>query len=151
MIKEVIEANCPAGAVLFRAVMESGMLQDAARLKVTREGEVVLVEFTHRKILDEANIAEIGDQLVALVENEHRPKVIISFAGVDHLSSAALGTLITVNNKVRNHDGQLRLCNIHPQIFEVFVITKLNKLFRIYPTIKEAKESLESQSKQGVT
>ena len=126
------------------------MLQDAAKLKITREEEIVLVEFTHRKILDEANIAEIGDQLVALVENAHKPKIIISFAGVDHLSSAALGTLITVNNKVRNHDGQLRLCNIHPQIFEVFVITKLNKLFRIYPTIKEAKESFDPQNKQGV-
>ncbi len=125
------------------------MLQDAARLKITRDGEIVLVEFTHRKILDEANIAEIGDQLVALVEAEHRPKVIISFAGVDHLSSAALGTLITVNNKVRNRSGQLRLCNIHPQIFEVFIITKLNKLFHIYPTIKEAKDSFGPQNKQG--
>ena len=150
MIKDVRQENCPLGAFLYRAVMESGMLQDAARLKITRDGDVVLVEFTHRKILDEANIVEIGDQLVALIESEHRPKVIISFAGVDHLSSAALGTLITVNNKIRNHDGQLRLCNIQPQIFEVFVITKLNKLFRIYPTIKEAKESLEPQNQKGV-
>ena len=117
MIKGVIQANCPAGTVLSRAVMEASMLQDAARLKITRDGEIVLVEFTHRKILDEANIAEIGDQLVALVENEHRPKVIISFAGVDHLSSAALGTLITVNNKVRNHDGQLRSVCFETQSF----------------------------------
>lgn len=128
---------------------DSTMQQDAARLKVTHEGDIVQVEFTSRKILDEANIAEIGDQLSALVEAEHRPRLVISFAGVDHLSSAALGTLITINNKVKNRDGQLRLCNINPQIFEVFLITKLNTLFHIYPTIKEALESLRSGAQTG--
>ena len=119
------------------------MSQDPAKLKVTRLGDTIQVEFTSRKILDEANIAEIGEQLSSLVEREDKPKIIICFASVDHLSSAALGTLITINNKVKNKQGQLRLSDINPQIYEVFLITKLNKLFRIYPTVKEAQESLQ--------
>jgi anti-sigma B factor antagonist len=119
------------------------MAQEPARLKLTRNGDTVQVEFTSRKILDEANIADIGEQLTALVEKEERPKVIISFGAVDHLSSAALGTLITINNKIKQKQGQLRLSDINPQIYEVFTITKLNKLFRIYPTMKEAQESLQ--------
>ncbi len=63
-------------------------------------------------------------------------------AAVDHLSSAALGTLITINNKVKVKGGQLRLSDINPQIYEVFTITKLNKLFKIFPTVKDAQESL---------
>jgi len=122
------------------------MTPEPARLKVTRNGDVVQVEFTSRKILDEANIAEIGEQLGMLVEKEERPKIIISFAAVDHLSSAALGTLITINNKVKTRSGQLRLSDINPQIYEVFSITKLNKLFKIYPTVKDAHESLQKTS-----
>ena len=118
------------------------MLQETARLKITKTGDTVQVEFTTRKILDEANIAEIGEQLSALVDREERPKIIISFGAVDHLSSAALGTLITINNKVKQKSGQLRLSDINPQIYEVFQITKLNKLFKIYPTLQEAQESL---------
>jgi len=118
-------------------------MSDNARLKVTRNGDTIQVEFTSRKILDEANIAEIGEQLSQIVEGEERPKIIISFAGVDHLSSAALGTLITINNKVRQRQGQLRLSDINPQIYEVFHITKLNKLFKIYPTAAEAQTSLQ--------
>ena len=49
--------------------------------------------------------------------------------------------LINVNNRIRQKNGQLRLANIKPQIFEVFVITKLNKLFRIFPTRAEAQAS----------
>ena len=43
-----------------------------------------------------------------------------------------LGTLITINNRIKEKGGQLRLVNINPQIYEVFAITKLDKLFKIY-------------------
>ncbi len=60
-----------------------------------------------------------------------KPKLLLDFANVDHLSSAALGMLININNRIKQRNGQLRLANIKPQILEVFQITRLNKLFRI--------------------
>ena len=69
--------------------------------------------------------------------------VLLSFAGVDHLSSAALGTLITVNGLVKNKGGQFRLSDIDPQIYEVFVITKLVRIFEIHPTAAEALKSFK--------
>jgi anti-sigma B factor antagonist len=98
----------------------------------------MIVEFVDRNILDEANIQAIGDEIKQLVEAEAKPKLLISFANVDHLSSAALGTLITINNQVRARGGQMRLADIDPQIYEVFVITRLNKLFTIHETSAEA-------------
>ena len=117
------------------------MAETIPPLSVTQEKTVRIVEFTNSKILDEQNIKEIGDTLGALIGETEYPKILIDFASVDHLSSAALGMLINVNNKVKQRNGQLRLTNIKPQIFEVFVITKLNKLFRIYPTRTEAMAS----------
>ena len=114
------------------------MADSIPSLAVSQEKDVRLVEFTNNKILDEANIKEIGDGLNALVDERPNPKLLLDFATVDHLSSAALGMLINVNKRVKERNGQLRLANIKPQIFEVFVITKLNKLFRIMPTRSEA-------------
>ncbi|HEY7116057.1 MAG TPA: STAS domain-containing protein [Tepidisphaeraceae bacterium] len=108
------------------------------RLKVTDHKDVKVIDFIESKILDEANIADIGQQLTALVEAKDRPKLLLDFHNVDHLSSAALGMLINVNNRVKQQSGQLRLSNIRPQIMEVFEITKLNKLFKILPTRAEA-------------
>jgi anti-sigma B factor antagonist len=105
---------------------------------VTQEKDIRVIEFTNNKILDEANIADIQSTLNAIIDETATPKLLLDFSTVDHLSSAALGALINVNNKVRQKNGQLRLSNIKPQIFEVFVITKLNKLFRIYGTRSEA-------------
>jgi len=105
---------------------------------VTDLKDVKVIDFVDSKILDEANIAEIGLNLTDLATAKERPKLLLDFANVDHLSSAALWMLINVNNKVKHQNGQLRLANIKPQILEVFEITKLNKLFKILPTRAEA-------------
>ena len=98
-----------------------------------------IIEFTNNKILDEnGNIAQIQETLNVLIDENENPRLLLDFATVDHLSSAALGMLININNRVRQKNGQLRLANIKPQILEVFVITKLNKLFKILPTRAEA-------------
>jgi anti-sigma B factor antagonist len=110
-------------------------------VSVSEQKDIRIVEFTNNKILDEANIAEIGQTLNAMIDEKEAPKLLLDFSNVDHLSSAALGMLINVNNRIRQKNGQLRLASIKPQIFEVFVITKLNKLFRILPTRTEALSS----------
>jgi anti-sigma B factor antagonist len=107
-------------------------------LSVTQQKDVRVVEFTNNRILDEANIAEIGTGLNVLIDERTNPKLLLDFGSVDHLSSAALGMLINANKRVKEKNGQLRLANIKPQIFEVFVITKLNKLFRITGNRAEA-------------
>lgn len=112
-----------------------------SRLRVKKVQDVIQVEFLDRNILDEANIQRIGEELATIVETQPKVKLLISFAGVDHLSSAALGTLITINTKIKNKTGQLRLSDIDPQIYEVFVITKLNRLFEIHPTAADAIKS----------
>jgi len=107
-------------------------------LTVSQLKDISVIEFTNNKILDEANIEEIKTTLFGLIDAKATPKLLLDFGNVDHMSSAALGTLINVSNRVKEKNGQLRLANIKPQIFEVFVITKLNKLFRILPNRQEA-------------
>ena len=107
-------------------------------VSVQNQKDVSVVQFTNNRILDEANIADIGNTLKALIEEKDNPKLLLDFSTVDHLSSAALGMLINANKRIREKNGQLRLANIKPQIFEVFVITKLNKLFKILPNRDDA-------------
>ena len=117
------------------------MSESIPPVSVSQHKDVRIVEFTNNKILDEANIAEIGQTINSLVDERDNPKVLLDFSNVDHLSSAALGMLINANNRIKQKNGQLRLAAIKPQIFEVFVITKLNKLFKILPTREEAMAS----------
>ena len=114
-----------------------------SRLKVMRDNGIIQVQFRDRNILDEANIQQIGEEIKALVEAEPNPRLVINFQDVDHLSSAALGTLITINRRVGALKGQLRLANIDPQIYQVFMITRLNKVFDIHETVDKAVASFK--------
>jgi len=101
------------------------------RLEVEDIGDVTVVHFTDKKILDEQNIQVIGEQLFSLVDELGRRKIVLNFENVEYLSSAALGKFITLNKKVSAAGGKLMLCSIDPTIYEVFEITKLNKVFNI--------------------
>jgi len=114
------------------------MAETKANLKITKEGQVYVVEFEDRKILDELAITQIGEQLSELVASEPGIRLLLNFKNVEHLSSAALGMLITLEKQVKEERGRLKLSNIRPQIFEVFKITRLNRLFEIHDTAEAA-------------
>jgi len=101
------------------------------RLDVNEVGDVTVVRFRDRKIIDDINIQELGQELFRLIETDNRRKLLLNFSSVDFLSSAALGKLITLDKKVKAHSGVMKLSNIRPEIYEVFAITKLNRLFDI--------------------
>ena len=108
------------------------------RIDVSKVGEVTVVTFIDKKILDEAGIQELGLELFSLVEQDNRKAILLNFSNVEFLSSAALGKLITLDRKVKSHKGRLKMSNIRPEIMEVFQITKLNKVFDIRADDAEA-------------
>jgi anti-sigma B factor antagonist len=112
------------------------------RLDIEEVGGVTVATFVDKKILDEGNIQVIGNQLFSLVEDDGRDKIVLDFSSVEYLSSAALGKLITMDKKVKSAKGKLRLCAVRPDIYEVFAITKLNKLFDMRDTREQALEGL---------
>jgi anti-sigma B factor antagonist len=102
------------------------------RLELEDVGDVTVVNFVDKKILDEQNIQIIGEQLFDLVDNQGKKKILLNFSNVEFLSSAALGKLITMNKKAQQAGGKLVMCNIAREILEVFEITKLDTLFKIF-------------------
>ena len=108
------------------------------RINVAKIGDVTVVKFLDKKILDEANIQELGLELFRLIEHDNRKSILLNFSDVEFLSSAALGKLITLDRKVKASKGRLKMSNIRPEIFEVFQITKLNKVFDIRNDESEA-------------
>ena len=116
------------------------MPDDRPLITVNDANGVKVVRFSDRKILEELSISQIGEELSRLIEGTVGLKLLISFKNVEHLSSAALGMLIKLNKQVAEADGKLRLADISAPIYEVFKITRLNKLFDIQETTVQALE-----------
>ena len=96
------------------------------RLEVEDIGDVTVVNFIDEKI-DEQNIQAIGEQLFGLVDELGRRKILLNLGNVKDLSSAALGKFLSLHKKLNSLGGRLILCNIDPQIYELFDITELKQ------------------------
>jgi anti-sigma B factor antagonist len=101
------------------------------RLKLDETGDITIVRFCQRRYIDSAEIEELGLELYRVVEDGQCKKLVLDFSSVEMFSSAAFGKLISLNGKVRAHNGALRLCNIPKQLFDVFRICKLDRIFDV--------------------
>jgi anti-sigma B factor antagonist len=106
---------------------------------------VKLVRVTTTSILGEGEVEAFGQCLLALAEVPGQ-RVVLSFLGVQHLTSLVLGKLIHVHKRLAESGGELRLADIDPHIFEVFAITHLDRLFRIYEREDDAIASFAGEA-----
>jgi anti-sigma B factor antagonist len=120
-----------------------GMSTSARRQRITVEdiGDIAVVQFVDKKILDEQNIQMIGDDLFRLVDELGRRKILLNFSNVEFMSSAALGKLIRLHQRMTQVNGKLVLCSIIDSILTVFKLTKLDKMLKI---VKDEQTGLSS-------
>ena len=55
-------------------------------------------------------------------------------SNIEYLSSAGLGALVGLLKKVRCNKGELKLCCLHNQIYELFEVMRLEKIFDLFPS-----------------
>ena len=117
------------------------------RISVEYAGNATIVTFTDEKILEEKDIKALQESIMYVIESASSGiNLILDFGNVRFLSSAVLGLLIRISKRIYEHDGQLRLCNINPKIYEIFKITRLTKTFDIYKDVESAAKDLSKSN-----
>jgi anti-sigma B factor antagonist len=118
--------------LVVRDTGESSIMASApTRLDIEEADGATIATFKDRRLLDEATIEVIGDQLFSLVDDHGYQKVVLDFADVEYMSSSALGKLIKFHKKILAVDGSLRLCNLKPELQKIFKVLALHKVFKI--------------------
>ncbi len=108
-------------------------------------GEVLVVYFSDSKILDDVRIQQIGKDLTDMVAKAEHSKMLLNFQNVGFMSSAMIGKLILLSKKCKTDGVDLKVCNIVPNIMEVFKIMKLNRLFDIHDDEANAIKAFEKK------
>ena len=111
-------------------------------ISVEYSENAAIIAFTDEKILEEAKIQSLQTSIMSVIEEAERINLILDFRNVRFLSSAVLGLLIRISKKIYERNGQLKLCNINPKIYEIFKITRLTKIFDICDDVNSATETL---------
>lgn len=109
-------------------------------LRVEQVGDIAVVRFLQRHILDEEVINYIGEELLRLVTEGCR-RIVLNLGAVEAMATNMLGELLGVHKKMRAAGGRLAVSEFTPQLREVFELLKLSQVFHTYDTEQEAMRS----------
>ncbi|HMO57011.1 MAG TPA: anti-sigma factor antagonist [Roseiflexaceae bacterium] len=87
--------------------------------------------------IDAVTTAAALEPIYAAVEDGNR-YVLINMAEVSFLSSSGLRALLLVRKHLLARDGELRLCSLQPQVYEVFVLTGFTQVFSLHVSQDDA-------------
>lgn len=114
------------------------------KVKVTSEGNVKIVALNGEFIGGGET-----DQLREALAEEAKigtERLLIDLAGATYLNSTSLGVLIAAHTTFSKREGKVGLCNVSKNIENIFVITKLSLVFRIYGTREEGIREMSKEA-----
>lgn len=96
--------------------------------KSEKSGNVKVVTFSPGRIGAVEDV--LGSQLATL-PTQQEGHILLDFSNVQFITSAELGTLVSLHKKLRDSGGRLTLFNLNFPVFEVFTATHLERLLEI--------------------
>lgn len=112
-----------------------------AVIKHEVKGDVRVIAIDIVRFVDEGSIEQCKREIIEVLDTTEEGNVLLHFGRVTFMSSAALGMLIRVSKKCKEYDIALKLCNISPDIRQVFKITSMDKVLDIHDNAAGAMES----------
>lgn len=105
-------------------------------LKLEDTGKVVLVVVKEER-LDAHNSDHLKQELGRLFE-EGKNCVVVDLKEVRFIDSSGLGALVSGFKNASTRQATLKLSSLQSQVKSMFELTRLHRVFDIYPTIDEA-------------
>ena len=108
-------------------------------LRTEKKGEVVICSIDGEIDINTAPLIKKNFEKVIAAKS---PKVVIDFKSVTYVDSSGLATLVEFLKHIRGYGGILKLSCLSSKVKSLFEITKLDKLFEMYPSEEEAIASI---------
>ena len=64
--------------------------------------------------------------------------LIVDFSNLAYISSMGLRSVVTIAKKLKDKNGELRICGLTGLVRQVFEITRLVQLFPMYDSVESA-------------
>ena len=108
-----------------------------------RDGDVTIVVFGDSlKHLDETNVTDIGQKLVALTETLPHPRLVLDMQATEFFGSSFIESLFRVWKKLNTSpDARFGIAGLQPYCREVLEVTHLDKLWPLFETREAASKA----------
>jgi anti-sigma B factor antagonist len=109
-------------------------------LKTEKINNVIVVSFDDINRFN-ALIAEMVKEELNSFFNKANTKLIFDLKGVDFIDSSGFAVFLSVMKTANNNYGAFKLCDISPDVMELFKLLQLHNVFEIYSTLNDCLNS----------
>jgi anti-anti-sigma factor len=104
-------------------------------------------DITIAELVDEPQLSEELNSIIEGVTKAKRmPHVVLNFAAVSYVNSSNLAQLLKLRKTLAEAGRQLKLCSVDDEVWSVFQVTGLDKLFRTAPDPMTALAGLQLEA-----
>lgn len=112
-------------------------------VRKTDDQDVTIVDVAG--VIDTGTTLLLDEQLSSLIRDGHY-KIIVNLMGVTYVSSAGWGLFISLLQKTRDHQGDIKLVNMTQEVANVFNMLAFSNLISSHTSEEQAVEAFKSKT-----
>lgn len=105
-------------------------------INIQENAGATLLELREER-LDAHNSGDLKNEMLSLFE-DGKNQLVIDLKDVRFIDSSGLGALVSGYKNASARNGNLKLCSLQPQVKSMFELTRLHRVFEIYPGADDA-------------
>ncbi len=113
-------------------------MEENSQVDITGSRDVAIVTFRTSSISNPEEITTASKQVNEFISKNKPKRIVFDFGEVKFFCSRVLGLLLETRAKLEADGGEVVISAINPQLYRVFKITNLDKIFKFFPDRKSA-------------
>lgn len=111
-------------------------------LKTEIVKDIVVVRFDNINRFNALIAEPVKEQLKGYF-NKPNTKLVLNLEGINFIDSTGFGVFLSIMKTANNNYGYFKICNIYPEVMELFKLLQLHNVFEIYNTLEDCIKSYE--------
>lgn len=109
-------------------------------LKTEKINNIIVVSFDNVKRFNALITEPVKEELKSFF-NKPNTKLILNLNGIEFIDSSGFGVFLSLLKTANNSYGQFKLCNVTPEVLELFKLLQLHNVFEIYTNLNDCVKS----------
>lgn len=109
-------------------------------LKTERINNITVVRFDNIDRFNALITEPVKEELKGFFNNPGT-RMILNLEGIKYIDSSGFGVFLSILKTATNNNGQFRICNITPEVLELFKLLQLHNVFKLYSSLDECLDS----------
>lgn len=105
------------------------------QIEFSRHDDIVIVTPLETR-LDASVTTDFKTTILAEIEHL-KPPLVLNLNHIDFVDSSGLGAILSIF-KYLGENHAMVICNVRPEVMQLFKLTRLNRIFEIASTLPEA-------------